>query len=92
MVELEHEIKLLLIDCLGLEDIGVEDISSEAPLFGEGLGLDSIDALELGLALKNRYDVRLDENTEFAREHFYSIASLARFVQAQKSSGQERMP
>lgn len=87
MVELQHEIKLLVIDCLGLEDITADDIPSEAPLFGEGLGLDSIDALELGLALKTRYNVRLDENSEFAREHFYSIASLASFVQSQRSGG-----
>ena len=86
MVDLEHEIKLLVIESLGLEDIGAEDIESQAPLFGEGLNLDSIDALELGLALKNKYKVHLDENVESAREHFYSIASLARFVQAQKAA------
>lgn len=86
MVELEHEIKLLVIESLGLEDITADDIESQAPLFGEGLNLDSIDALELGLALKNKYKVKLEENMELAREHFYSIASLARFVTAQTTA------
>lgn len=55
MQELEHEIKQLIIASLSLEDIAPDDIETEAPLFVDGLGLDSIDALELGLALQKRY-------------------------------------
>lgn len=86
MVELENEIKALIIESLDLEDISMDDIKSEEALFGDGLGLDSIDALELGLALKNRYDIRLDGDTENARKHFYSVATLARFVDSERSS------
>jgi acyl carrier protein len=84
MTELETEIKQLIIDSLELEDIGVDDIDSGAPLFGAGLDLDSIDALELGLALKNRYAVRLDADSEETRRHFHSVASLAQFVHEQR--------
>jgi acyl carrier protein len=83
MDELENEIKALIITALELEDVRVEDIESQAALFGEGLNLDSIDALELGLALKNKYNVRLDGDSEVSRKHFYSVASLALFVDAQ---------
>ena len=85
MHELENEIKALIIDALDLEDIRVEDIDSQAALFGEGLNLDSIDALELGLALKNKYNVRLDGDSETSRKHFYSVASLALFVDSQRN-------
>jgi acyl carrier protein len=84
MDELENEIKALIIAALELEDVRVEDIDSQAALFGEGLNLDSIDALELGLALKNKYNVRLDGDSEVSRKHFYSVASLALFVDAQR--------
>ena len=80
MSELEQELKRLLIEVLNLEDITVEQIDSEAPLFGEGLGLDSIDALELGVAIRRKYDVRMDAAPEIMRKHFASIANLARFV------------
>lgn len=85
MDELENEIKALIIEALELEDVRVADIQSQAPLFGEGLGLDSIDALELGLALKNKYNVRLDGDSEASRKHFHSVASLALFVDSQRS-------
>jgi acyl carrier protein len=49
-------------------------------LFGEGLGLDSIDALELGVAIRKRYDVQMDADSETTRQHFASIANLARFI------------
>jgi acyl carrier protein len=78
--ELEQELKRLLIDVLNLEHITVEQIDSEAPLFGEGLGLDSIDALELGVAIRRKYSVRIDPDSEKTREHFASISNLARFV------------
>ena len=80
MQELERELKQLLIEVLNLEDISVEQIDSNAPLFGAGLGLDSIDALELGVAIRKRYDVQMDADSETTREHFASIANLARFI------------
>lgn len=60
MSNLANELKQMIIDVLALEDITVQDIDDQAPLFGEGLGLDSIDALELGLALKKRYNIHLN--------------------------------
>jgi acyl carrier protein len=80
MRELEQELKQLLIDVLNLEDVSVDQIDSEAPLFGEGLGLDSIDALELGVAIRKKYDVQMDADSETTRQHFASIANLARFI------------
>lgn len=78
---LEHELKALIISTLDLEDITTADIDNEAPLFGEGLGLDSIDALELGLAIAKTYDVKMDADNEETRQHFASIKALAAFVQ-----------
>ena len=83
MQALEQEIKELIISALSLEDVRPDDIDSEAPLFVEGLGLDSIDALELGVALQKRYGVTMSADAAETRAHFRSVASLARFV-AQK--------
>lgn len=84
MQSLETDIKQLIIDTLNLEEISVDEIESEAALFGnDGLGLDSIDALELGLAVKKRYGVVLSAENETMREHFYSVASLAAFINSQ---------
>jgi acyl carrier protein len=80
MTTLTDELKQLIIDSLDLEDITPADIDSAAPLFGDGLGLDSIDALELGVAIQKRYDVKLDATSADTREHFYSVDNLARFV------------
>ncbi|HYG05275.1 MAG TPA: phosphopantetheine-binding protein [Stenotrophomonas sp.] len=77
---LEHEIKELIISSLSLEDITPEDIDPAAPLFVEGLGLDSIDALELGLALQKRYNVSLSADSQETRKHFASVRALAEFV------------
>lgn len=81
-MSLNTEIKQLIIDSLDLEDISVEDIEDDALLFGEGLGLDSIDALELGLALSKRYGVKIDAENSETKEHFKSVNSLASFVSA----------
>lgn len=80
MSDLEREIKALIIESLDLEDIGPDDIETDAPLFVEGLGLDSIDALELGLAIHKKYDIKLDANSEETRKVFQSVASLAEFI------------
>lgn len=84
MNQLELELKTLVIESLGLEDITPDDIASDAQLFGDGLGLDSVDALELGLALQKRYSIAIDPETRNMREHFTSINSLAAFVAAQR--------
>ena len=84
MQSLETDIKQLIIDTLNLEEVSVDEIESEAALFGnDGLGLDSIDALELGLAVKKRYGVVLSAENEAMREHFYSVANLASFISSQ---------
>lgn len=84
--DLESEIKALLIDALNLEDMTPEQIDAEQPLFVEGLGLDSIDALELGLALQKRYGVSMSADSEETRRHFRSIRSLAAFVAATRKT------
>ncbi len=80
MSDLHLEIKQMIIDVLDLEDISVEDIVDEEPLFVEGLGLDSIDALEIGLALQKRYDIKLKADSEDTRQHFVNVKSLATLV------------
>ncbi|MCV2368070.1 phosphopantetheine-binding protein [Roseateles oligotrophus] len=83
--ELEQEIKQLLISCLSLEDLAPEQIDAEQALFVDGLGLDSIDALELGLALQQRYGVSMTADAAQTRQHFASIRALALFVANQRS-------
>jgi acyl carrier protein len=83
---LEHEIKELIISSLSLEDITPEDIDPAAPLFVEGLGLDSIDALELGLALQKRYNVSLSADSQETRKHFASVRALAEFVASRQQA------
>lgn len=83
MQQLEDDIKALIISSLALEDLTPADIDSTAPLFVNGLGLDSIDALELGLALQKRYGVSLSAESEEVRSHFASVKALAAFVTAQ---------
>jgi acyl carrier protein len=77
---IELEIKELIIASLSLEDIAPEDIDAEAPLFVEGLGLDSIDALELGVALQKKYGVSMAGDSAEVRRHFASVKALANFV------------
>lgn len=84
MQALKHELKCLIIETLELEDITPDDIDDDAPLFGDGLGLDSIDALELGQALKKAYQIKPDANSEQNKQHFASISSLAQYVQQQQ--------
>ena len=85
MSNLADELKQMIIDVLALEDIRIEDIDTDAPLFGDGLGLDSIDALELGLALKKRYGIHLNAESAETKELFKSIQSLVALVEAQKT-------
>lgn len=83
---LNRDIKALIIDALGLEDISVEDIGDQQTLFGEGLGLDSVDALELGLAIQKKYGIKIDADAKDTRNHFSNVASLAAFVTAKQAA------
>ena len=81
MNDLEHQIKQLIIDSLALEDITPADIGNEEPLFGdEGLGLDSVDALELGLAVQKTFGFQLDGENDNLRDNFANVKTLAEFV------------
>jgi acyl carrier protein len=77
---LEHEIKELIIEALALEDVTPAEIEPEAALFVEGLGLDSIDALELALALEERYGVKIGDDPDLNQQIFSSVRNLAAFV------------
>jgi acyl carrier protein len=79
---MENELKQLIIDALDLEDISVADIDSDAPLFNDGLGLDSIDALELGLAIRKKYHVKIDAEKEDVVKIFSSVTTLANYIQS----------
>ena len=81
MMTLQVEVKQLIIDSLNLEGMSIDEIDSEAPLFGDGLGLDSIDALELGLAIKHKFNIVLSANNEENRDYFYSVDSLVKFIE-----------
>lgn len=84
MHSLERELKELLVNALNLEDITPDAIASDEQLFGGGLGLDSIDGLELGMALRKKYGVKPQGSKEEIRAIFATIASIARFIHAQR--------
>ena len=73
------------MQALKLEDISWDDIDSAAPLFGAGLGLDSIDALELGMAIRQAYGIKIEMVNDEVKAHFFCVRSLAGFVAAQRS-------
>ncbi len=82
-MELEEKLKQLIIDTLNLEGMTPDDIPTDAALFSpDGVGLDSIDALELGLAVKNTFGVTLSAENEEMRSHFYSVHTLADFIRS----------
>jgi len=82
--KLELELKKLIVNALKLEGIAPEEIDSEEPLFAVGLGLDSIDALELGMALRNVYNLKIESVTEEVKQHFMNVRSLAQFIRSQQ--------
>jgi len=86
MQDLERELKHLIVEALLLEDVNAEEIDSQAPLFGEGLGLDSIDALELVLAVNRKYGVEIKADAERNKETFRSVGSLASFIREQQKN------
>jgi acyl carrier protein len=83
--ELYQEIKELIVEVLALEDITPAEIETEAPLFMEGLGLDSIDALELAMGLEEKYGVLITDDPERNEKIFASVAALADFVTAERT-------
>jgi len=76
----EQEIKELIVEALMLDDVRPEDIDSDAPLFVEGLGLDSIDALELAMAIDKKFGVRIRADDEQNRHIFANVKNLASYV------------
>ena len=79
-MELKKEIKELIIKSLDLEDITVDDIKDDEPLFNDGLCLDSIDALEIGMALQKKYKLSMESDKEQNSKYFYSVNTLADYV------------
>jgi acyl carrier protein len=82
--DLELELKKLIVETLKLEDIAPEEIDSEELLFATGLELDSIDALELGVALRQVYGLKIESVTEEVKQHFMNVRSLAKFIRSQQ--------
>jgi acyl carrier protein len=80
MEALEQELKELIVECLMLDDVLATEIESSAPLFVEGLGLDSIDALELAMAVERRFGVKFAADDDRNREIFASVKNLAAYV------------
>ncbi len=87
--DLVLELKNLIINILKLEDVTPGDIEDDAPLFGEGLGLDSIDALELVVALEKTYEVFIPDS-EVGKKVFRSVNALAEFVRQQSAASSQR--
>ena len=86
MTELKKEIKCLIIETLYLEDIIPDEIEDNAPLFAEGLELDSIDALEIGVALQKKYQIKLNPKDEDLKKHFYSVQTIANYIKEMLSA------
>lgn len=87
--DLHNELKLLIVEALQLEDVDPASISDTAPLFGAGLELDSIDALELATAIARKYDVEVNQDQE-TRDAFRSVAHLAEFIAMKRSAAGAR--
>ena len=83
-VELEDEIRALILGAVDVEGLSPADLEADVPLFGEGIGLDSIDALEIGAALRKKYQVKFKANAEENRAYFRSISTLADFIAKNK--------
>ena len=81
--DIESKLKEIVVTALDLEDLTPADIETEVPLFGEGLGLDSIDALELGMAVKKQFGITFSSNPADNKKIFYSVKTLADYIIAQ---------
>lgn len=84
MKDFEFEIKKLIVDTLKLEGVAPEEIESDEPLFVDGLGLDSIDALELGVALRKVFGITIETIDDDVKRHFVNVRSLAEFVKSRQ--------
>lgn len=82
--ETDQKVKEIIVSSLDLEDVSPSDIDTEAPLFGEGLGLDSIDALELGMAIKREFGISFSKNPAENKRVFRSVRTLAAHIMEQK--------
>jgi len=82
------EVKQFIIDTLDIEDVNAHEIEDDQAIFGEGLGLDSIDALELGVALSKKYGITIEQESEELHKHFSSPRAIALFIK----SMQENVP
>ena len=87
--ELEEGIRQVILSSVEVDGLTAADLPSDAPLFGDGVGLDSIDALEIGAALRKKYQVKFKANSDENRVHFRTIASLADFIAAQAGNSIE---
>lgn len=84
--EIENKLKEIIVTALDLEDLTPSDIETDAPLFGDGLGLDSIDALELGMAIKKAFGVKFSSNPADNKKIFHSVKSLADYIESQNTN------
>jgi acyl carrier protein len=85
MFELIQEVKAFIIETLDLEDVTPLDIDDDAPLFIDGLGLDSIDSLELGVGLQKRYGLKISAESEETRQIFASVRTLAEYIASHRT-------
>ena len=77
---IEEQIKQIVIEAANLEGVTIDDIDTDAPLFGDELGLDSIDALEIGVAIRKKFNISFSDIEENNKQHFYSVATLAKYI------------
>ena len=84
--EIETKLKETVVSALDLEDLTPADIETDVPLFGEGLGLDSIDAMEFGMAVKKAFGVSFSSNPADNKQIFRSVKTLADYVEAQQKA------
>lgn len=84
MTPQEAEIAQMIIDAVNLEDVTVDDIDPKESIFNDGLGLDSIDALEISLEIQKRYGIKIKSGDKNVSQVFASVASLSEFVEANK--------
>jgi len=85
MIHLQSELTTLIVDTLKLEGVTEADIDASTDLFGnEGLGLDSIDALEIGVAIQRKYGIKLNADDKAMKTHFRSIASLVQMIESHR--------
>lgn len=82
---LEQEVAALIVEALNLEEVKPDEIDPQAPLFREGLGLDSIDALELALAISNKYGFKLASDDKNNKDIFHSLRSLSQHVEQHRA-------